>query len=390
MSAHYSAEDLAFMDEVRTWFKENTPEHIRGDAFMFGTMSAEDNVAWGRKLNEKGWAAPSWPAAYGGTDWGPLRKHLFDTVRAQTRAPVVYNMGVNLLGPVIYGFGTDEQKAHYLPRILNFDDWWCQGYSEPGAGSDLASLKTSAVRDGESFVVNGSKIWTTYAHKADMIFCLVRTNNEGKKQQGISFVLIDMTTPGIEVRPIRTIDGQHHLNEVFFTDVKVPIENLVGEEGQGWTIAKYLLTHERTNIARIPMSKMSLAKLKELAARPAGVGVIADSEGIRESIAELEIDLRCLEFINTEMLQQAEAGGAPGPVESSLLKIRGTEIQQRLAQLRLEVGGYETYPWQSDFTGEERALLNAAAEYNFSRASTIYGGSTEVQYNVMAKALLRL
>ena len=214
MAFDYSEEDLAFMNEVRDWFTTNTPQHIRGDAFMFGTMSAEDNVAWGRKLNERGWAAPGWPKEYGGTGWGPLKRHLFDTVRAETQAPVSYNMGINLLGPVLYTFGTPEQKATYLPRILNFDDWWCQGYSEPGAGSDLASLKTRAIADGDDYVVNGSKIWTTYAHKANLIFCLVRTSTEGKKQAGISFLLIDMNSPGIEVRPIRTIDGQHHLNQV--------------------------------------------------------------------------------------------------------------------------------------------------------------------------------
>jgi alkylation response protein AidB-like acyl-CoA dehydrogenase len=390
MDLDLDAADEAFRQEVREWFLTNAPEHLKGEAFMFTAgMNADENVAWCRKLNERGWAAIHWPTEHGGTDWSQMRKHIFESERASTRAPAGWCMGVSLLGPVIYGFGTEEQKAHYLPRILNYDDWWCQGYSEPGAGSDLASLKTRAERNGDHYVVNGSKIWTTYAHKANKMFCLVRTSNEGKKQQGISFLLLDMDTPGLDVRPIVSIDGRHHLNQVFFTDVKVPVENLVGEEGQGWTIAKYLLTHERTNIARIPMSKMALAQLKQLADAPHGDGHIADTEGLAERIAEVEIDLNCLEFMNLQMLAQTDGGNAPG-AESSMLKIKGTNIQQRLAELRLDVAGYDGYAWQGDLSSGERTLLQSATEYNFSRASTIYGGSSEVQYNVMAKALLGL
>lgn len=389
MKFELSPSDQSFYDDVRSWFTANTPEHLKGHAFMFGTMSAEDNVQWCRTLNAQGWAAVQWPSEYGGTDWTQMQKHLFEAARAETRAPLGYCMGVNLLGPVIYGFGTEEQKAHYLPRILNYDDWWCQGYSEPGAGSDLASLKTRADRKDDHYLVNGSKIWTTYAHKANMIFCLVRTSNEGKKQQGISFLLIDMNTPGVEVRPIVTIDGRHHLNQVFFTDVEVPLENLVGSEGEGWSIAKYLLTHERTNIARIPMSKVMLGAVKELAEQESGTGRLADQEGFAERLAEVEIELDTLEFINLQMLAQTDAGQAPG-AESSMLKIRGTEIQQRLSELKLDLAGYEGYAWNGDLSDGEEVLLNAAAEYNFSRASTIYGGSTEVQYTVMSKALLGL
>ena len=389
MKFELSPSDQSFYDDVRSWFTTNTPEHLKGQAFMFGTMSPEDNVQWCRTLNAHGWAAIQWPSEYGGTDWTQMQKHLFESARADTRAPLGYCMGVNLLGPVIYGFGTEEQKAHYLPRILNYDDWWCQGYSEPGAGSDLASLKTRADRKDDHYLVNGSKIWTTYAHKANMIFCLVRTSSEGKKQQGISFLLIDMDTPGVEVRPIVTIDGRHHLNQVFFTDVEVPLENLVGKEGEGWSIAKYLLTHERTNIARIPMSKVMLASVKELAERESGTGRLADQEGFAERLAEVEIELDTLEFINLQMLAQTDAGQAPG-AESSMLKIRGTEIQQRLSELKLDLAGYEGFAWNGDLSDGEEMLLNAAAEYNFSRASTIYGGSTEVQYTVMSKALLGL
>ena len=389
MQLAYSDDDLAFMEEARDWFLENTPAHLKGEAFMFGTMSAEDNVAFQRRLNTKGWAAIHWPRAYGGTDWSQTRKHIFEMVRSETQAPMQHCMGVNLLGPVLYTFGTEAQKEYYLPRILEFDDWWCQGYSEPGAGSDLASLSTRAIRDGDHYVINGSKIWTSYAHLANMMFCLVRTSTEGRKQQGISFVLIDMQTPGLEVRPIVSIDGKHHLNQVFFTDVRVPVENLVGEEGEGWNIAKYLLTHERTNIARIPMSKLHLDQVRAMAHSAAGAGAIADQEHIAERLAEIEIDLECLEFMNSRMLAQTDAGNAPG-AESSMLKIKGTDIQQRLAELRLDIAGYDAYNWQGDLSEGDKQLLTAVIQYNFSRASTIYGGSNEVQYSVMAKAVLGL
>jgi alkylation response protein AidB-like acyl-CoA dehydrogenase len=389
MKFELSCEDQTFREEVHEWFLANTPKHLIGEAFMFGTMSAEDNIEWNRTLNKQGWAAPNWPKEHGGTDWSQMKKHLFESARAQTRAPLSWSMGVSLLGPVLYGFGTQAQKDYYLPRILNYDDWWCQGYSEPGAGSDLAALNTRAERKGDKYVVNGSKIWTSYAHRANIMFCLVRTSAEGKKQQGISFLLIDMATPGLEVRPIVSIDGRHHLNQVFLTDVEVPVENLVGDEGQGWTIAKYLLTHERTNIARIPMSKMALDSLKTLAKSELGAGRLGDHEGFAMRIAEIEIDLKSLEFINVQMLAQTDAGKAPG-AESSMLKIRGTQIQQRLSELRLDMTGYQAYDWKEELTDGEQSVLQAAIEYNFSRASTIYGGSTEVQYNVMAKALLGL
>jgi alkylation response protein AidB-like acyl-CoA dehydrogenase len=385
----YTADDRAFMEEVTQWFEQHTPPELKGDQFMFGTISVEQNIAWARTLNERGWAAVNWPKAHGGSDWSQARKHIFEQARADARAPMVYNMGVHLLGPVIYGFGTEEQKAYYLPRILNFDDWWCQGYSEPGAGSDLASLQTKAVSDGDDYIVNGSKIWTTYAHEANRIFCLVRTSSEGKKQEGISFLLIDMNTPGVEVRPIRTIDGRHHLNEVFFTDVRVPKTNRVGDEGQGWSIAKYLLTHERTNIARIPLTSVELAKLKELAKTPAGNGTVADVENIAQKIAEVEIGLKCLTFTNDQMLAQTDAGKAPG-AESSMLKIRGTQVQQRIAELNVEVAGVLGYVWPAEDSLDPDPFMRAAPNYAFSRAATIYGGSTEVQYNVMAKALLGL
>ncbi|HNN37003.1 MAG TPA: acyl-CoA dehydrogenase family protein, partial [Pseudomonadales bacterium] len=243
MNIDFSAEELAFRAEVKAWFEANLPKELKAKEEAGESLTKEELISWGRKLNEKGWAAPSWPKEHGGTGWNATQKHIFEEVRAEVGAPQVFSMGITMLGPVLMGYGNDAQRKQFLPRILNFDDWWCQGYSEPGAGSDLAALKTAAVLEGDHYVVNGSKIWTTYAHRADWMFCLVRTNATGKKQQGISFLLIDMNTPGIQVRPIISIDGEHHLNQVFLDNVRVPKQNLVGEENQGWTVAKYLLTH---------------------------------------------------------------------------------------------------------------------------------------------------
>jgi len=287
-------------------------------------------------------------------------------------------------------FGTREQQERYLPKIASCEELWCQGYSEPGAGSDLASLKTAAVRDGDEYVVNGQKIWTTQGHWADMIFCLVRTSNDGRKQQGISFLLIDMQTPGIEVRPIYTIDGEHHLNEVFFTDARVPVENLVGEEGQGWTIAKYLLSHERAGIAGVASSKAGIEGLKKLLAdTPAETGSRLDDPVVRRRLAELEVDLMALEYTNFRTLDKMSKGQPPG-AESSGLKIKGTEMQQALTEARVELGGDDSLPWQAEQAIGNEAYNSASRAYNFLRASTIYGGSNEIQKNVIAKFLVAL
>ncbi|MCB1741673.1 MAG: acyl-CoA dehydrogenase family protein [Gammaproteobacteria bacterium] len=389
MTDLHSPEDEAFYSEARTWFEANTPAEIRGDAFMFGSMTPEQNVAWSRKLNEKGWLTINWPLELGGKSWSQTRKHLFEKARADAGSPLPFNIGVTMLGPVIYTFGNQAQKDYFLPRIRNFEDWWCQGYSEPGAGSDLASLKTRAERQGAHYIVNGSKIWTSYAHCANRMFALVRTDSSGKKQEGISFLLLDMDTPGIQVRPLVSIDGRHHLNQVFFDNVRVPAENLVGEEGQGWTIAKYLLTHERTANIRLPMVFVAMRRLKRLALENSGAGRLIDQENLAQRIAEAEIDLACLDDINTQMIAAADAGHAPG-VESSLLKVRGTEIQQNIMNLILEVCGYRAYPFNTELSGEDREVLQAAANHNFSRAASIFAGSNEIQRDVMAKRLLGL
>ena len=263
MDIHYTPEELAFRDEVREFLKNELPEDIAAKVKNGKNMSKEDHQRWQKILSNRGWYAPGWPVEFGGTTWGPVEKHIFDEESAAYGAPRTIPFGVNMVAPVIIKFGTEQQKEHYLPRILSGEDWWCQGYSEPGAGSDLASLKTRAVRDGDHYIVNGQKTWTTLGQHANWIFCLVRTDPEAQQQRGISFLLIDMATPGITVRPIITLDGDHEVNEVFFDDVKVPVENLVGEENKGWTCAKYLLTHERTGLAGIGASKAALTHLKK-------------------------------------------------------------------------------------------------------------------------------
>ena len=318
---------------------------------------------------------------------------IFNVERGKAGAPAPIPFGVTMVAPVIYTYGTEEQKARFLPRILNSDDWWCQGYSEPGAGSDLASLQCKAELDGDDYVVNGSKIWTSYAQAADWIFCLVRTDNSGRKQDGISFLLIDMTTPGVTVRPIETIDGFHHLNEVFFEDVRVPAENRIGEEGKGWTYAKSLLVHERLSIAEVAESKRNLEQLRELArAEVNGGESLLDDPVFANRLAEVEIDLMALEFTELRVLASAAKGSMPGP-ESSLLKLQGTTIQQSIQELRMDVAGYYSQTLQGDLTedqlGHEFAGL-AQKLYFRGRAASIYGGSDEVQKNVTAKHVLGL
>ncbi|HJO34787.1 MAG: acyl-CoA dehydrogenase family protein [Pseudomonadota bacterium] len=390
MNVDFSPAELEFQQQVRQWFADNLPADLKRKNELGKMPSRDELVAWQRKLNEQGWLAPGWPEEHGGPGWTATQRYIFDLERARAGAPIGLSMGIVMLGPVLMAFGTPEQKQTYLPRILSCDDWWCQGYSEPGSGSDLASLKTSAVPDGDSYVVNGSKIWTTYAHYANRMFCLVRTSNEGKKQAGISFLLIDMDTPGLEVRPIISIDGEHHLNEVFFTDVRVPKANLVGQEGQGWTIAKYLLTHERTTIAGVADSKVNLGILKAMAAENQSNGKpMLEDPRIRRRIAQVEIDLLALEWTNLRTLAATAAGKAPGP-ESSNLKLAGTAVQQAITELMVEIAGPWAWPWQTgDYVGPPE-LAHAVERYNFARAATIYGGSDEVQKNVLAKMMLGL
>jgi alkylation response protein AidB-like acyl-CoA dehydrogenase len=392
MDTSFSAEDLAFRDEVRAFFTaEWSDEIIQGlrhpDTFR------ETMTTWHKKLYSKGWAAPNWPEEHGGPGWTSTQKFIFETERAAAGAQALMPFGIGMVAPVIYTFGNDEQKKQFLPVILSGDQYWCQGYSEPGAGSDLASLKTKAERDGDHYIVNGAKIWTSYAHMADWIFCLVRTSTEGKKQEGISFLLIDMKSEGIKVNPIHTIDGHHSLNETEFNDVRVPVKNLIGEENKGWTYAKALLAHERTGIASVADSKRNLAQVVEFARHEiqGGKPLIEDA-AFQRRLSDIEVDLMALEFTDLRVLAQVATGGAPGP-ESSLLKIKGTEIQQAIQELRMELAGYyqgvAVPEGGEDFSGHEYGDY-ARYRYMYGRASTIYGGSNEVQKNIIAKAVLGL
>lgn len=380
MNLAFTEDELKFQQEVRSWLAENAPAHSGGL-----TLERDFVMAWEQKLASKGWLATAWPKAYGGTGWNATQRYIWDEECARANAPGHSVFGLQMCGPVIMAFGTPEQKAEHLPHIVNGTRIWCQGYSEPGAGSDLAALKTSAVREVDQYVVNGQKIWTTGAHIADWIFCLVRTSNDGRRQEGISFLLIDMKTPGIEVRAIRSIDGEHHLNEVFFKDVRVPVSNRIGEEGKGWTIAKFLLSHERTGIAGVPHCKAALQRLKDLAKTDPA---LAQEAHISRRIAELEVELLALEFTNLRALERAQSGQPPG-AESSGLKIKGTELQQALAEFMVEMGGPSAMPWKAEAIGLA-PYAKATAGYNIGRASTIYGGTNEIQKNVLAKFALGL
>ena len=400
MDLRYTDEELAFRDEVRAFLKDNLPEDIRRKLIDGEHIDKDDLVTWSRILNAKGWAVAHWPVEHGGTGWDPMRQYIFLEETQKWPAPQPLAFGVNMVGPVIYTFGDEEQKARYLPRIANLDDWWCQGFSEPGAGSDLASLKTRAVREGDHYIVNGQKTWTTLAQYADWIFCLVRTDADAKKQEGISFLLIDMNTPGIEVRPIVTIDGGREINEVFLTDVKVPVENLVGQENKGWDYAKFLLGNERTNIARVGMSKQRIARIRELAAKEMSGGrPLIEDERFLEKLTAVEIELKALEITQLRVVAaDAKRGntGRPDPA-SSILKIKGSEIQQATTWLLMQVMGPHALPWHGhDIEGSNEPPIepdyaaSAAPGYFNYRKVSIYGGSNEIQKNIIAKAVLGL
>ena len=398
MDLRLSPDETAFRNEVRAWIAGALPAWLADKVRRGKRLGKDDYLAWHEKLRERGWLAWHWPTEYGGAGWTPVEKHLFEEACVAAGAPRIVPFGVNMLGPVLIAFGSDDQKAHYLPRILADDDWWAQGYSEPGAGSDLASLKTRAVRDGDHYVVNGQKTWTTLGHFANMMFCLVRTRVDGKPQEGISFLLIDMTSPGVEVRPIVTIDGEHEINEVFLTDVRVPIGNLVGEENDGWTYAKYLLTYERTGIAGVAYAKQGLDHLKRVAAsQPAGHGTLADDPLFAARMAEVEIDLMAMEVFNLRIVSAAGQGRLPG-AESSLLKIKGTVVRQEITDLLRRAVGPYAMPFTPEAfedgsneepIGPEGAMLNARSYFNHRKLS-IYGGSNEIQRNIAAKHLLGL
>jgi alkylation response protein AidB-like acyl-CoA dehydrogenase len=350
-------------------------------------------LAGKKKLHAKGWIAPGWPKEYGGTGWTSTQKFIYETERGLAGIPDVVPFGLKMVAPVIYTFGSEEQKARFLPGILSSDDWWCQGYSEPGAGSDLAALSTSADYAGDNYIVNGRKIWTTFAQYADWIFCLVRTSKGIRRQEGISFLLIDMNTPGITVKPIVTIDGKHSLNEVLFEDVAVPTENLIGEQDKGWTYAKALLAHERTGMAEVADSKRMLEGLKQRATTEINGGKpMIEDPVFQMRMSDIEMELMALEYTELRVFASMAAGGMPGP-ESSLLKIKGTEISQAIHELQLQLaanyGGALAGDLSCDELGHDFAA-EARGKYMYGRAATIYGGSNEVQRNVIAKAVLGL
>ena len=400
MNINLSDEELAFRDEVRQFLAAEYPSDIRRKRDEGIQLTREDMVRWQKVLNDRGWFAVNWPVEYGGTGWSPVQKYLFANELAEVNAPPLVAFGVKMVAPIIYTYGTDEQKQRFLPDILSSDAWWCQGYSEPGSGSDLASLSTRADRDGDHYIVNGTKTWTTLGQYADWIFCLVRTRSDvARRQEGISFLLIDMTSPGVSVKPIITIEGEHEVNEIHFADVRVPTENLVGEEGKGWTYGKVLLQHERTNIAGVANSQYRLAKLKEKSATsmPGGDALINNPNFARK-MATLEIELKALEYTELRTLASVKVGNAPGP-ESSFLKIRGTEVQQALDGLMMEAAGYYALPYvpaqyDLDFPAEERigegAETSTALRYFNNRKASIYGGSNEIQKNIIAKHVLGL
>ena len=390
MDTTFSTEDLTFRDEVKSFLSDTLSDDLRQRLGNRETYK-DAQIQWQCALNDKGWFAPGWPEQYGGTNWTPTQNFIYENERSLAGAPGVVPFGVSMVAPVIYGFGTEEQKAYFLPRILKSEDWWCQGYSEPGSGSDLASLKTKAVLDGDDYVVTGAKIWTTYAQYADWIFCLVRTDSSGRKQEGISFLLIDMKAPGVTVNPIIGIENQHTLNEVEFNNVRVPKTNLIGEQDKGWTYAKALLAHERTFIAGVAESKRDLVDLKKIAATEMSGGkALIDDPSIRKSITDIEIELMALEFTELRVVAAIAAGGAAG-AESSLLKIKGTEIQQSLQKLRMDLSGtfMGVLANDEDASGHEFAD-SARIKYMYGRAATIYGGSNEVQKNIISKFVLGL
>lgn len=390
MDMQFSDADLAFQQEVRDYVRDQLPEHIREKVRRGLKLDKDDVVFWQRKLDEKGWFTPHWPEELGGSNWSATQYYLFQQEMVDGYAPGVSPFGVRMCAPVIFTFGSDEQKQRFLPPIKDSTDWWCQGYSEPGSGSDLASLQTKAVRDGDHYVVNGTKTWTTLAQWADWIFCLVRTSNQGKPQEGISFVLIDMKSPGIEVTPIITMDGGHEVNSVFFTDVKVPAENLIGEENKGWTYAKFLLGFERSNSLTGGL-KQQLRRLKRVAAEEkSGGAALIDEADFGAAIADYEVSLKTYEFLELRTL-----GRKPG-AEASYLKLLGTELQQQATELLLKAVGYYGSPYVREALeygyneppiGPEYAAPLAPQYFN-TRKTSIYAGSNEIQRNIMAKAVL--
>ncbi|WP_439111725.1 acyl-CoA dehydrogenase family protein [Lentibacter sp.] len=388
MDMTFSPQEEEFRSEVRRFFQDNLPQAYSEKIANGVDLEKAELEDWHAILNTRGWLAYDWPKEFGGPGWGPMQIHIFNEELALAEAPRVLAFNFKMLAPVLMKFGTREQCSHWLPRMLDGTDWWCQGYSEPGSGSDLASLRTTAVRDGDHYVVNGQKTWTTLGQHANMIFCLVRTSKEGKPQSGISFLLIDMASPGVELRPIRTIDGGYEINEIFLTNVRVPVGNLVGEENKGWTYAKYLLTHERTGIALVGDSKRKLDRLKALFAQEKASMDTQERVLLSARIARVEIDLTNMNTTNLRVLASVADGGAPD-AESSMLKILGSEIHQELDSLIRRTMGRRAHAYLREDFSSMGASQSAGVYFN-NRKLSIFGGSNEIQKNIISKMILGL
>jgi alkylation response protein AidB-like acyl-CoA dehydrogenase len=398
LNLEYSAKERQFREEVRAFLRRSLPAQLSAKMLGLKRLTREDIISWQRTLHSVGWSGPSWPKEFGGTGWSAIEQHIFDEECNVAGAPPIISFGVRMVGPVIMAFGNQQQQEQFLPRILSGDHWWCQGYSEPGAGSDLASLTTRAERKGDVYIVNGQKTWNTLGHLADWIFCLVRTDTQSRPQAGISFLLIDMKSPGITVRPIPLLDGEHEVNEIWFDNVQVPVGNLIGEENKGWTYAKYLLGHERVNIAQVGQSRRELNRLKLLASQLRnGAGRLLDDVRFRDRLAEVEIDLLALELTVMRVLAAETKRRDPGP-ESSVLKIRGSEIQQALSELNMQAIGHYALPyipaamdlgWQGQPEGAG-LWASLTGRYFNQRKTSIFSGSNEIQRNIIAQRILEL
>jgi alkylation response protein AidB-like acyl-CoA dehydrogenase len=398
MDLAFTPEESRFRDEVRSFIRTHLPKELSDKIIHGKRLEKDDYLRWHKTLHKQGWAAHTWPREFGGPGWNAVQQYIFEEECADAGAPPLMPFGLRMVAPVIMKFGSPAQQQKYLPRILSGEDWWCQGYSEPGSGSDLASLKMRAERKGDTYVCNGQKTWTTLAQHADMIFCLVRTASDVRAQEGISFLLIDMKTPGVTVRPIIMLDGEHEINEVWFENVVVPVENRVGEENKGWTYAKYLLGHERTGNAGVGYCKRWLKQLKQMATTQQSNGrPLLEDARFRDRVAQVEIDLMALEITNLRVIAAESEKKGPGP-EASMLKVKGTEIQQALTELMMQALGHHALPWQpaaldygfkGDTAGPEYGVPATGEYFNYRKAS-IYAGSNEIQRNIISKMMLGL
>jgi alkylation response protein AidB-like acyl-CoA dehydrogenase len=400
MDLRFTAEEAAFRLQVRQFFQAALPADIRTKSLLGQRLSREELKRWQRILYDKGWATPAWAPEWGGTGWNAVQQYIFKEELHMAPAPEPLSFNVNMIGPTLIAFGTEEQKRHFLPNIASLDYWFCQGFSEPGAGSDLAALRTQARREADQYVIDGQKLWTSTAHHADWCFLLVRTDPTAKKQQGITYLLMDMKSPGITVRPILTLDGNHETNEMFLENVRVPVANRLGEENEGWDYAKYLLGHERSGISRVGVSKMRLRRAKQMAQHiMIGVHTLAEDEGFRVRVAAIEVELKALEITQMRVISESTRtpSGKPDP-KTSILKMKGSELQQAATQLLLEVAGYDAIEYDGQFLrglaesarDEEDWALTAAPNHYFARHVTIVGGSNEIQRNILARAVLGL